>query len=404
MNRLVALVICLFCLVVPSLVNAGYTETLPAGAFMLDSSFSMSSLSRAWNNNGHLGRLIAPIERYEPGGGLQGILRPEVEVEFAVWITQLQFGILDNLSVGIGLPVVAYTDINVDFEWDPGDFQSFIGRPYSESDFWEWAESMGQPKPGDWRGNKWVTSDLVLGVRYRFSDYIPWCVRNGLGIGAMVTGNIRTSKPPDPEEVVSAGTTMWDLHSQGELGFHLSADKSFKKSLDGRFLVGIDLFYEFLFPQRLKTPTGERHPLMLNYEPYVGRTYRLDPGDFKGGSVLLEFVPVKGPEWGTWLVKGDTTKAASLPPLINVAVQYRFTHLSQSDWQSDSAIWDWEREKLWRPGYKNTLLARLTISLFRLGLPVQLYGAYRNQSWIPGKNTRAANVVMGGLRVLGKFW
>ena len=35
---------------------------------------------------------------------------------------------------------------------------------------------------------------------------------------------------------------------------------------------------------------------------------------------------------------------------------------------------------------------------------IQLTLGYRNQSWIPGKNARAADVISSGIRVPMKFW
>jgi len=76
----------------------------------------------------------------------------------------------------------------------------------------------------------------------------------------------------------------------------------------------------------------------------------------------------------------------------------------QTDWQSDSPLWDWDHEKLWRPGDKNIFQAQVTLSLLRLGVPVQLYALARVQDIIPGRNTRPANVYSAGLRTLLKFW
>jgi hypothetical protein len=42
--------------------------------------------------------------------------------------------------------------------------------------------------------------------------------------------------------------------------------------------------------------------------------------------------------------------------------------------------------------------------LLRVGAPMQLYMDYRNQSWIPGKNARAADVFSFGVRAIAKFW
>jgi hypothetical protein len=217
-------------------------------------------------------------------------------------------------------------------------------------------------------------------------------------------GALPTGRQADPEEIATTGTTMWDLHSQGELAFHLSADWKLGGPLAGRLGFGLDLFYEILFEHEYTTATGSRHPLLLSYAGYVGETYRLDPGDFCGLALELEAIAWQGPSLATWISGGDAAKAEALPPLLTLTLRYTYTHLGQSDWTSRSAIWDWEREKLWLPGEKNTLWGRIKISLLRLGVPVQLYFAYRNQSWLGGQNSRAADVFTGGLILPAQFW
>jgi len=197
---------------------------------------------------------------------------------------------------------------------------------------------------------------------------------------------------------------MWDLHSMGELGFHLSLDKDFGGPLTGRLKLGVDVFYEFLFKHSYATARGVKNPLLMTYAPYVGDHYTLDPGDFSGVALQLEAVPFYGPALATWIVGHDAAAAERLPPMLTVLVRYTFTYLGQSDWESNSAIWDWEREKLWLPGQKNTLWAKLTVSLLRVGVPLQIYFAYRNQSWLAGQNSRAADVYSCGLVLPAKFW
>ena len=387
-----------------ALALAGFTETLPAGVFLLQESLALSSLSQRFDDQARQGPLIDPIECHEPGGGLQGTLTPRVRAGYQILINLLQYGLLDNLSLAIAVPVVLRSEVQLDLEWEPGDYQSTLARPYSEQDFWEWAGSMGQPRPGDWQGNEGVLADMVLGARYRFSDQLPALDELGLASALMVFVALPTGTPPDPEEVASAGTTSWDLNSQGELGFHLSVDKLFRESLRARLTMGLDLFYEAFFPQERESPTGSRHPLLLNHRPYVGETYTLDPGDFSGVSLLMDAVLWRGPILSGWLTRGDPTTAEGLPPLLQVRLRFTHTHLAQSDWESGSPLWDWEHEKLWRPGYKNALLGRATLSLLRLGLPLRVFVAYRNQTWLGGKNCRPANVLTMGLQVPAKLW
>jgi hypothetical protein len=394
----------LLIVLLPHIAWAGFTETLPQGTFLLDLSYIMSQLDSRWDNQGHRAPLIDPIERFEPGAGKQGVLTPRAEVSFGILAAQLNYGILDNLVFGVGVPIVLYTKVKPNLEWSPGDYQWMLGRSYSESDFWQWAASMGQPKPGDWNGNHGVLGDIQLGLRWRFTDGYEWWRQTGLSMSVMLMGALPTGRQADPEELVSVGTTSWDFNSNGDLGVHVSLDKSFQQSLDGRLVLGVDAFYEALLPHRYVTPTGKKNPLLLDCRPYVGKYYTINGGDFMGGAFQIDVVPWKGPALATWLVKHDAARAESLPPLLTLSFRYTYVHLNQTDWQSDSAIWDWEHEKLWRPGYKNFLWGQATISLLRLGVPLQPYVSYRNLTWIPGRNSRAANVLTAGSRFLMKFW
>jgi hypothetical protein len=382
----------------------GFTETLPRGAWMLDVNYTYSWLNAAWDNDGNKGPLVDKIYRYEPGTGLQGILTPYVDVTYQLIVTQLQFGILDDLTLGIGIPVILSTTVSPKFQWEPGDYMGYLGRAFSENDFWQWAGSMGQPKPGNWSGNYGALSDIVLGIRWRFSDRIKQMKDSGFNLAFMLSGALPTGQPAFAEAILASGSASWDLNSQGELNFHLSADKTFKKELDDRLTLGLDLFYEVFFPHSYPTPTGVMNPLLLNYAPYVGAHYTLNPGDFLGFSFQVDVVAAKGPAYASWISGHDKTKAETYPGLLSLSMRYTFTYLFQSDWQSDSSLWDWDREKLWRPGYKNALFAKLTMSFMRLGVPLQIYGAYKNLSLIPGKNTRSTDVVSAGIQLFLKFW
>lgn len=388
----------------PRPASAGFTETMPASTFMLDVSYTHSWLSESYDNGGNRTTLIKEIERYEPGGGKQGVLIPNVDVQYQILLMQLQYGILDNLSLGIGIPLVLRTRVVPDFGWEEGSYQPQLGRPYSQDDFWSWASSMGQPKPGTWEGNKAVLSDLIVGARLRFSDWIAPVREAGVGLALMVSGAIPTGKQADPENPLAAGTTMWDLHSQGDIGIHLSLDKSFKESLDDRLILGLDLFYEVFLPHTYKSAKGEKNPLLLGYRPYVGHTYTIDPGDFLGFSVQTDVVAVKGPARATWLSGQDEKRAEKLPPLLTVSLRYTFCYLLQSDWESKSDLWDYDQETRWRPGYKNILSGTILLSFLRLGAPLQVYASYRTLRLIPGRNTRAADILAGGIRIPLKFW
>jgi len=394
----------LLCLLLPAMAWAGFTETLPQGTFLFDIGYVHSVVENRWDDDGELVPLIDPIERYEPGAGKQGILVPQVRAELAMIAPQVYYGILDNLLFGFGVPIMLYSDVDPRFEWERGDYQWNLGRSYSEDDFWQWAGSMGQPEPQPWRGNEGTLGDVLLGLRFRYSDYWSWFDKHDMALAMMLIGALPTGTPPDPELVITAGTTSWDLHANGEFGIHLSYDKFFKKSLDNRLTLGFEVFYEFFFPREYESSTGEENPLMLTYRPYVGKRYTIDGGDFSGFSVQTDIVPWRGRARQTWLTRSNPDMAANLPPLLTLTLRYTFTHLQQTDWQSNSEIWDWEREKLWKPGYKNILFGQVAFSLLRLGIPLQPYVAYRNLTWIPGKNARAPNVLLAGTKAILKFW
>lgn len=403
MKRPLSLSLSLVLVISSQIASAGFTETLPAKTFMLDVAHNHAWLKNGYDNEGNKTQLIDTYYRYEPGGGLQGIIIPDASVTYDIVVPQLRYGILDYLSVAVAVPIVARSTVKPRLSWVSGDYFWPLGRAYSESDFWTWADSMGQPKPGGWSGNRGVLSDIVLGFRYRFSEHLKTLSKYGIALAMTIFGALPTGRQKDPELVTATGTTSWELNFQGELGIHLSLDKSFK-SLDNRLLIGLDLFYEVFFKHTYDTARGTVNPLISNFQPYVGDTYALDPGDFKGISLQVDVVPWRGPARGNWLTRGSAEKAAKLPPLLTLSFRYTYTHVGQSDWQSNSALWDWEQEKMWRPGYKNRLSFTMLVSLLRVAVPLQIYVSYNNLSWIPGKNVRAADVLSVGVRAPLKFW
>lgn len=383
--------------------RAGFTETLGEGTFLLDEAFTMAWIDSIWDNSGRSAPIIEPMERYEPGGGKQGVLHARPAAQYLILVNQLQYGLLDDLSIAVGIPVVLRTRVDPNLSWEPGDYQRQLGRPYSEQDFWDWAASMGQDKPTTWIGNQGVLSDMIVGARFRFSDRIPGMRALGLAGALTVSGVLPTGRFADPEEIMAVGTTMWELHFQGDLAFHLGLEKHFE-GLDDRLKIGLDAYYEVFFTRTLTAADGDEHPLLLTHSPYVGQTYDVKPGDFSGFAVEIEGVAYIGPAWGTWLTDGSSERAAAFPPVLSLGVRYTFQHLQQSDWRSDFARWDWDREKYWRPGYKNILDFRVSVSLLRFGAPLLMYANFRTLKLIPGKNCRAAQVLSLGIRVPLKFW
>ena len=396
---------CLLALFVPGQALAkGFTQTAPKNTFIIDQGYTLSWVDQTWDHRGRPAALADDIERFEPGGGKQGVLLVKPFARYQLAVTKIQYGILDNLTLALGIPVVIDTVVDPGLSWEPGDSMHQLGRPYSEEDFWAWAGSMGQTKPTRWSGNRGTLSDLVVGVRFRWTDYVPAFLDAAMDSSLTVTYAIPTGEPADPEEIVSLGTTMWDLHTQGDITVHLGLDKHFPDLLDGRLTLGLDLFYEHFFERSRQSSMGTVHPLLLNHQPYVGSSYRVKPGDFAGFSFEISGAPYMGPAKATWLNGYDLLKARNLPPILSVALLYSFVGMQQTDWRSDHALWDWERERLWRPGYKNILEGRVTLSFLRLGAPLQIYASYRTLSLIPGKNCRAPDILSAGIQIPLKFW
>jgi len=388
-------------------VHAGFTETVPKGMFILEEAFLHSEVKNAWDDEGNLGPIIKPDQRYEPTTGeLLGTLAPNVEAKFNILVTMIQYGILDSLTAVLAIPVFLSAEVSPNFDWEPGDIIAQYGRRFETiDDFWAYASGYGQPEVTAWKGNQGALSDIVLGARYRFTDLFSWFREHGLAGALTIYGALPTGNVPDSEEVVAAGTSTWNLHFQGELGFHGSVDYIIPH-LDDRVTFGLDAFYEMFFRHEYKTPTGTIHKILLiDQHMEAGDTYSVKPGNFAGVSTQFDIVPYKGPALATWLSGRSVQKAKKLPPIFTVTLRYTFTSFAQSDWQSESPLWDWEdKEEIWQPGYKNILTFLGTVSLFRLGIPLQIYGGYRNQNWLPGKNYRAASVATAGIRIPLKFW
>lgn len=385
---------------------AAETTTLPKGAFLLDVGYLNSQINKEWDGNRRGRSLIDDIYRYEPGGGLQGIISAKPTATFHVMLFQLLYGITDDLTVGIYMPLVLRTDIDANLTWTPGDYQSALGRSYSEDDFWEWAESLGQPRLETKRtSNRGQLADIVLAARYNLPKFFL-TETLGLRIAPTLQVALPTGTGPEPEELLTAGTSSFELHTYGDVEIHLPFDRQF--FVDGygvpRLNIGGDIFYSWFRPKSYPTSKGTRNPLLQTYAPYVGETYTIDPGDWFGATISIEGSPWAGPTFGTWMTKGDREKALAFPPLLTLGASYTYIATGQSDWQSNSPLWDYDREKHWLPGDKNVFRFTATFSLLRLGAPLQLYVGYRAQDFIPGRYTRPANVITAGMRVLAKFW
>jgi hypothetical protein len=396
----------LLILLVPSLAMAMETQVLPQGAISVDVGYLRTALDKQWSGDRRALALIDDLPRYEPGGGLQGILRAKPVAEFDFLLVSALYGVTDSLSVGVNIPILMRSTITTNLAWDPGDYQPQLGRSYSFDDFWSWADSMGQPRVADKVVNtQFRLADIVLGAKYLLPRS-TWMKENHFRWAAQLNVALPTGTNADPEEAVSVGTNLWELHAAGDVEAHLSADKHFFVDEHGvyRLNVGADVFYAFFRPRLYTAGQGLKNPLLNNNAFYVGDTYWIDPGDWVAGTVSVDVVPFIGPTIASIVSGGSLEKAQALPPMLTLSASYSYIATMQSDWQSNSKLWDWDREKLWQAGEKNIFKFTGTISLFRLGVPVQLYASYRTQDLIPGRFTRPANVFTGGLRAVVKFW
>jgi hypothetical protein len=402
MNKLHSLVFLTLLLATPAWAGNS-TSTLPTGTFVLDTAYFDTTTTVRFDDSRTPRPLLDGIARYEPGGGLQGTITANPYVKYQLFVPQLMYGVTDDLTVVLAMPTVVHTTIQPRLGWVPGDYQNNLGRPYTESDFWDWAKSMGQGKPGDFSGNSWVPADMVLGLRYNLSRFKPF-ENNGLRAAVSAQIAIPTGQNADPENLVAAGTTVWDLNNYGDAEVHFALEKPFKWDDLTRLNFGIDVHYAAFLKHTYTSATGSREPLLMTFAPYIGPSYTIDPGDQFGGTLLVEGMPFVGPTWSTWMNQHDPAKSALWPALLTLTASLKYAHVNQSTWKSDSAMWDWDHNKVWLPGDKNTVKLAADVSLMRMGLPLQLYFAYLTQELIPGKNTRATDVLMGGARLLMKFW
>ena len=142
MNRL----LCVTALLAASAASAMETQVLPANTFTFDFAYLSTSLDKQWSGDGKPLPLVEESRRYEPGAGLQGILRAQPKAQLHVLLIQALYGITDRLTAAVYVPIVMNSRVATNLSWEPGDYQATLGRRYSEDDFWGWASSLGQPR------------------------------------------------------------------------------------------------------------------------------------------------------------------------------------------------------------------------------------------------------------------
>jgi hypothetical protein len=245
----------------------------------------------------------------------------------------------------------------------------------------------------------------VLSARFLAPQW-SWLKAAGLRVASTLQVALPTGRQAPPEELVTAGTSSWELHTYGDVELHLQADRPFFQDAHGigRLSVGADLWFSYFRPRVYTSPRGTQNPLLQTFQPYTGDTYVIDPGEWLAASVSMDVVPIIGPARASIVSGNDLERALALPPLLTLNLGFAHVGTFQTTFKSNSELWNYDREKYWLPGEKNQLRAGLTLSFLRLGVPVQVYANYRNQDLIPGRSTRAAATLTAGARLLFKFW
>lgn len=122
-------------LLVATVASAMETQVLPANTFTFDFGYLGTSLDKQWSGDGQPLPLVEESRRYEPGAGLQGILRARPQAQLHVMLIQALYGITDRLTAALYVPIVLNSRVTTNLSWEPGDYQSQLGRKYSEEDF-----------------------------------------------------------------------------------------------------------------------------------------------------------------------------------------------------------------------------------------------------------------------------
>ena len=345
---------------------AGLGDSLPRGTFLFDTSYIYAHTDKQFDANGKAAPLLAPVERYEAGAGLQGIIRANPKVDQRIVAMQLLYGVTDHFTVGVGAPLSLSTDIATNLAWEPGDYQPSLGRPYSETDFWQWAASMGQPKPdARARSNVNTFGDMIIALRYRLPQS-DWMRTNHVNFALTLQGALPTGREKDPEELVEIGMTAWWLHNYGDVELHFAADwRPIWTGDVARLTLSAEAYYAYLRPRTYETSKGTKHPLLLTFAPYVGDTHVVDGGDWQVGRLQVEWAPFIGPTLGTWMTRGSVEAARAFPPMLTLMLQYTYVNLLPSVWQSNNPIWSIKQAEFWGAGYKHIFAAQATLSLLR---------------------------------------
>ncbi len=372
--------------------HAGLADTPPQGAVIFETRYQNTATQGRYDGSGKLVDLADPVERYAPTGEFQGkILVPGVH-EAEVAINTLAVGVTDWFSVAVVWPFLISQKTDLNLGWESGDFIPEFNRQMTEDDFWDWAGSLGQPKPPNWSAYG-TPGDVLLAVLVNVYRQ-PWSQ-----ITAFAFGNTFTATQANPEILGSVGTSGFDFITNGDIGLHLTSDWRLPDSILDRFTLSFDLFYEHYLPRTFPSPVGKYNPLIVDYAPYIGPTYKVTRGDIYGAGCTIRFDMLRGPDEPSWLTKTNPEFQKALPSLFGVQIGYTHVRAFDTDYDSLSKVWDSDQEEDNEALFKHNFKFSGQLSLLRYGVPVDLTGGYVTQTLIAGENFRPVNGFEVGIRL-----
>ncbi len=371
---------------------AGLADTPPQGIVILETRYGNTEVDGRYDGHGVLQNLADDVNRFAPTGEFQGKITVPGVHKAQYEITTLATGITDWLAFAMVWPFFWEQKTELNLGWTPGDFIPEFNRQMTGDDFWAWAGSLGQPKPPDWSDVD-RTGDLLLATLVNVYRE-PWAQVTGF-----LFGNTFTGHKANPEILGNVGTSGFDFVTNGDIGFHLESDWRVPDSAIDRFTLSFDLFYEHYLPRTFTSPVGKYNPLIVDYAPYIGPTYKVIRGDIYGAGTTIRFDVFRGPEEPSWLTKTNPEFQKALPAVFGIQAAYTHLRAFDTKYESLSQVWDSEQEDDNKALYKHNFKFSGQLSLLRYGLPLDFVGGYMSQTLIPGHNFRPADGFDIGFRL-----
>lgn len=375
---------------------AGLADTVPQGLMIVESSYIFSGVDSRYDKRRKEGNLEQNFKRFDVTGEFQGELTVPGEFNTEVWLNKIAFGITDRLTIATVIPLFLRREVKLNLGWVEGDpLPNNNFEPFSRDDFWEWATSLGQSEPPDFVAPKAEVGDVLVAGFYNW--YRGDSVKSTLfGFVNTLTGSDR-----DGELVGAVGTDFYELSTLGDLGIHLLTDYTPSYPFLDRFTFSVEGLYEYFWERKKPAGRGLENPLLQNQAPFTGPNIRVKPGDFYGWAAQIQAILWSGPTSPTWLTRSNPALQENLPPTLTAQVKLTNTFSFDDDFKTPAEAYNQDQEfrNLAREKYTFNFGGR--ISLLRLGIPMDVYGNYNDQSLIAGKNFRPQTGFEIGLRLYG---